>query len=418
MGNGGYDVRHYDIDIDVDPVTNTISAQTTITAEATGDLTSFNLDLSGLEVHAVTVDGAPAEFSRSAHELTVRPSQPLTRGTIFSARVSYSGTPETINDPGFPSSEVGWRRRDGVIYTESQPSGSMGWFPSNNHPSDKATFEIEIAVPEGLIAASNGRLVDQITREGRTTFTWRMVHPMATYLAAVYIGDFDRVEHGRLDGDGPLLRHYLPSDAEESVTQALSVIPDAIRFLEDLLGPYPFDAYGVIVMPFRLSFALENQTLSLHGPVNPSFMAHEAAHQWLGNSVSLDDWSDIWLNEGFATYLHKMFVADRDGTDFNASMEKLHARLPGRAAIPPKGIDIGEMFHRSVYDRGAMTLHALRLHAGDDVFFKILRMHYERSAGGTTNTAEFLGIVDEFAGSEAVALVKSWLTDKSVPALP
>ena len=124
----------------------------------------------------------------------------------------------------------------------------------------------------------------------------------------------------------------------------------------------------------------------------------------------------MWLNEGFATYLHMMFEAEHYGRDFDTQMQQLHAQLPGITDVVPKRITVEELFDASVYIRGAMTLHALRLHAGDDVFFAILRAHYDRSAGGTTNTAEFLAIVDELAGSEAVALVESWLYDETVPA--
>ena len=420
LGNAGYDVLHYEIELDVDPSANTISALTSITAQATEDLQTFNLDLSGLEVHSVTVDGVDAEFSRSGHELTIQPASPLTASSQFAVHVVYSGSPEAIADPGVPFSGLGWIHRDGVIYTVSEPSGSMTWFPSNNHPTDKATYEIQLTVPEGVTAASNGLLVDEATSDGRATFTWRMDDPMATYLAAVYIGDFDRIDHGPLYDGGPVWRDYVPRDAPAEIAQALSVTPAVIAFLEDLLGPYPFDAYGTIVMPFVLGLALENQTLSVHGraTIGPDIIAHEAAHQWLGDSVSPDDWSEIWLNEGFATYLHLMFEAEHYGADLQAGMQQLHASLPFITSVAPKQIDVHELFDGSVYVRGAMTLHALRLHTGDGPFFEILRTHYDRSAGGTTNTEEFLGIVDEIAGPDAVDLVESWLFDDEVPELP
>ena len=169
LGNGGYDVLHYDIDLDVDPAANTIAARTTISATAGEELSTFNLDLSGLEVHEVTVDGTNAEFSRSGAELTVMPVQLLTAGKTFTTSVLYSGSPEPIDDPGVSFLAVGWQVRDGVIFTASEPSGSMTWFPSNNHPTDKATFEIDITVPEPLTAASNGLLTSETTDDGRTT---------------------------------------------------------------------------------------------------------------------------------------------------------------------------------------------------------------------------------------------------------
>ena len=419
LGNPGYDVLHYDIDLDVDPAANTVSALTLATAQATEDLEAFNLDLSGLQVHSVTVDGAPAEVTRSGHELTVHPGSPIAAGSQFEVELHYSGSPEPVADPGVPFSKMGWLHRDGMTYTLGQPSGSMTWFPSNNHPADKATYEIEITVPAGVTAASNGLLVGETTT-GETTYTWRMDDPMASYLAAVYVGDFERIDHGPLYEGGPVWRDYVPRDAPPETAQALSVTPAVIAFLEELLGPYPFDAYGTIVTPFPLGFALENQTLSIHGPatIGPGIIAHEAAHQWFGNSVSPEDWSEIWLNEGFATYLHLMFEAEHFEADLYDTMDRLHAQMSALGAGPPKGIEIQDLFGFSVYLRGAATLHALRLHAGDDTFFEIVRAHYDRSAGGTTSTVEFLSIVDEFAGPGAVGLVESWLYDETVPALP
>ena len=417
LGNPGYDALHYDIELAVDTVAGTISARTALTAQATEELAWFNLDLLGLDVASVTVDGAAAAFARSGHELIIKPEIPPAAGSQFEVAVEYSGSPEAIDDPGVPFFAVGWQQAEGVIYTVSEPSGSMTWFPSNNHPTDKATYEIRITVPEGLTAASNGLLVDETTAAGRTTYTWRTDDPMATYLAAVYIGDFDRIDHGPLYEDGPLLRDYVPSDSTPETAAALSVTPEAIRFLEDLLGPYPFDAYGTIVMPFMLGFALENQTLSVHGPatIGPGIIAHEIAHQWLGNSVTLEDWSDIWLNEGFATYLHLMFEAEHFGMDFDETMTGVYAQLVALGEVPPKGIDIAELFGPSVYFRGAMTLHALRRHAGDETFFEILRAHYDRSAGGHTSTEGFLELVAELAGADAAALVETWLFDETVP---
>ncbi len=418
LGNPGYDVLHYKIKLEVGWRSNHITAMTSITAQATEDLESFNLDLSGLEVHMVNVDGVRAGFTRSGHELTVRPDSPLAAGSPFEVVLHYSGSPETLEDPGVPFLELGWQRRDDAIFTVSEPSGSMTWFPSNNHPTDKATYEIEVAVPSGLTAASNGILASKTINNGKTTYTWRMDDPMATYLAAVYIGDFDRIDHGSLYDGGPVIRDYVPSDSPPEIQQALSVTPKVIEFLEGLLGPYPFEAYGTIVMPFPLGFALENQTLSVHGPatIGPGIIAHEVAHQWLGNSVSPDDWSEIWMNEGFATYLHLMFEAEHFDGDLDATMAAIHARLISSGAVPPKGIEVEELLGRSVYYRGAATLHALRGHAGDETFFEILRTHYDRSAGGTTNTEEFLELVDELAGPEAVDLVESWLFDEAVPA--
>ena len=317
LGNGGYDVTHYDLEFDVNPVANTLDAVATLRAIATEELQEFNLDLSGLKVSAVTVNGAAAEFSRYKTELVIRPAEPIPASTEFVAEVAYSGSPEPVADPGVPFEGIGWFSVGEVIFTANEPSGSMSWYPSNNHPTDKATFTIRITVPERFTAASNGLLTHEAVVDGRRTVTWESDDPMATYLAAVYVGEFERHEY-RLRDD-LLIRDYIPSSlsdaAATSTVEALSITPGAIEYFEGLLGPYPFDAYGTIVMPFTLGFAMENQTLSLHGTqtLGSQIIAHELAHQWFGNSVTVADWSDIWLHEGFAHYLSFLYLAEVQG---------------------------------------------------------------------------------------------------------
>ena len=418
LGNYGYDVLHYDIDLDVEPSANSLDAVTTLTAVATGDLDTFNLDFHGLEVDTVAVDGVEAGFARDGSEMTVRPAAAISSGAQFTVAVSYSGTPQPIADPGMPFTTLGWHETGGVIYTVSQPSGAMTWYPSNNHPTDKATFTFQITVPDDTTAAATGLLTDETSANGRTTSTWHMDDPMATYLAAVYIGDFERHEQ-RLD-DGLLIRDYVPRDSDPSILGDLAVAPQAIRFFEEILGPYPFDAYGTIVMPFPLGFALENQTLSIHGRfgLDPYVIAHEAVHQWVGNSATVDDWSQIWLHEGFAHYLALLFTADFYGQDIESTMAREHRELVLAGTSPPGDIEAHELFDfHTVYSRGALTLHALRTLIGDELFFSILRAHYDQTAGGTTNTDLFLGIVDDLAGSVAVSLVESWLYDPEVPGI-
>jgi len=418
LGNSGYDVLHYDIDLDVEPSANTIDAVTTLTAVAAADLAAFNLDFHGLNVSRVAVNGTETGFSRDGQELTIELVEPISSGAQFTVAVSYSGTPQPIDDPGVPYKALGWHSDQGVIYTASEPSGSMTWYPSNNHPTDKANFTFRITVPDGVTAAATGLLTDEISANGRTTTTWQMNDPMATYLAAVYIGDFERHEQ-RLD-NGLLIRDYVPRGSDASVLDSLAVAPEAIRFFEEILGPYPFDAYGTIVMPFPLGFALENQTLSIHGPdtVYPYVIAHEVIHQWMGDSVTVDDWSHIWLHEGFAHYLGLMFIADFTGQELEALMAGEHLELTAAETSPPGAIQAHELFDfNTVYRRGALTLHALHTLVGDDLFFSIVRTHYDQSAGGNTNTDLFLEIVDDLAGTGAVSLVESWLYDPEMPGI-
>ena len=420
LGNSGYDVIHYDLVLEVDPDANTIDGITTVYAVSTGELETIYLDLSGLKVATVTVDGAAAEFLRERAELIVQPATPVPAGVGFTVEIAYSGVPERIDDPGVPFTRIGWFNQHGVIFTANEPSGSMSWFPSNNHPTDKATFTIVITVPEHLTAASTGVLVEESAADGRRTFTWQMNDPMATYLAAVYIGEFER--HTQATRDGLIIRDYIPSsltdEQRQATLEALSVTPGAIDFFEELLGPYPFDAYGTLVLPFSIGFAMENQTLSLHGDrtLIPLIIAHELAHQWFGNAVSPGDWSEIWLNEGFAHYLAFLYLADYGGHDIAALMANELQAARGANAVPPGSVTVEQLFDfPSVYQRSTLTLHALHRHVGDDTFLEILREHYQRSAGGSATTPDFMAIVAQHGGPDAVALLASWLYSPEIP---
>ena len=420
LGNGGYDALHYQIDLDINPSANTIEAQTTMTARATQNLAAFNMDFSGLTVDGITLDGQDVAFSRQGTELTIVVTEPLEPGDEFTTTVRYSGEPEPILDPGVPFTQIGWLNEDGAVFTVSEPSAAMTWYPANHHTTDKATFEFRLTVPSSLTAAATGILVEETQSNSRTTTTWQMTDPMATYLAAVYVGDFERVENSQ--ADGLLIRDYVPrscpnlstvEDCSSRIREALTITPEVIGYFESLLGPYPFEAYGTIVMPFELGFALENQTLSIHGfyTLTPEIIAHEIVHQWIGNSMTAQDWSEIWLHEGFATYLSHMYLDEIYGVDIDTKMRELARNMAAIDAVPPNQISVEQMFDISVYERGALTLHALRRLVGDEVFNDILHTHYQSSIHSNTTIESFLNTVTQLGGVQAANLVESWLND-------
>jgi hypothetical protein len=184
-GNGGYDVGHYDLEVAYDPATDVLQGEATIRARATQNLSRFNLDLQGLMVHSIEVDGRRASWSREGDELTVTPRKGLRKGMSFKVEVRYSGVPETLEDgSGFIHTD------DGALVV-GEPHVAATWYPVNDHPSDKASYTFEITVPLGLEAVANGVLGNRRTRRGWTTWTWDAKEPMASYLTTATIGDFD-----------------------------------------------------------------------------------------------------------------------------------------------------------------------------------------------------------------------------------
>ncbi len=309
LGNGGYDVQHYTLDLTVDVALNTIDGTATIDARATQDLSAFNLDFIGFTISAITVNGAAATWDHQPHELTITPAEPLLKDAAFTVSVAYSGTPSGLNiaAAGAMPYLSGWVNFGDGIFVASEPAGAAGWYPVNDHPLDKATYTLRITVPKPYMVAANGLLQDTLDNGETNTYLWELDDPAASYLVSVSIGEFDVVTE---DGpDGVLIRNYFPPKYRELGQIAFGRTGEMIAFFDDLFGPYPFDAYGVVVVNTELGFALENQTLSLFGVdrVGASgsieeVVAHELSHQWLGDNVSLASWGDIWLNEGFATY--------------------------------------------------------------------------------------------------------------------
>ncbi len=419
MGNGGYDVQHYTLDLDVDVPSNIITATATILAEATHPLSSFNLDLAGLTVESVTVDGDETLFSRIESELTITPTNSLADGQLFTTTIVYGGEPQPIIDPGASYSEVGWLTQIDGTFVASEPSGAMGWYPVNNHPRDKASYTFRVSVAPNYIVAANGMLTNVSEDKGRITYTWETADNTASYLTTIHIGDYE-IEVSE-SPDGVPIRNYFPKGTPRSIQAKFEKTGEMIDFLAELIAPYPFEVYGVALLNQDVRWALETQTLSTFGAsgAGETTVIHELAHQWFGNSVSPGDWQDIWLNEGFATYLSDLWIEDQEGQEvFVEHMRDMYDYLEEMGAKPPGSIPNEEMFSRTVYVRGAWTLHALRLEIGDETFFELLRTYYQRFANSDVTTDEFIALANEVSGRDVSPLINAWLFDEKMPPVP
>ncbi|MGP4046409.1 M1 family metallopeptidase [Streptomyces sp. 2A115] len=425
-GNGGYDVTHYDLTLDYDPKARRLTGTAEIEARAEQDLNAFNLDLKGMRVTGVEVAGEPARFDHGGQELTVRPHEDLDEGAAFSTVVRYSGTPETITDSD--GSEEGWLRTADGALALGEPTGSMAWFPGNHHPSDKATYDITVTVPEGLTAVSNGELRREDTERGRTSFAWRVGEPMATYVATVAVGDYETRSSKTADG----LPAYVavdPSQAKASA-EVLARIPEITEWAELNFGPYPFSSTGAIVeREGDAGYALETQNRPVFpGAPGIDLLVHELAHQWYGNSVTPKSWRDMWLNEGFATYAEWLWNEDHAGDTAQDVFDALYAgdyydsEADNDAvwAFPPaKPPSAARISDSPVYQRGAMVLHKIRETVGDDTFYDIVQGWAAAHRHGNADTAEFTAYVEKKApGEDFERIWKDWLYGEGRPAKP
>ncbi|MEU7708066.1 M1 family metallopeptidase [Streptomyces nodosus] len=423
MGNGGYDVLHYDLTLAYDPGPGRLAGTAVITARATRDLSAFDLDLTGLEVESVTVAGRAAPWSRGGQELTVRPQGGLGEGERFRTTVRYSGTPKTITDPD--GAREGWLRTADGALALGEPNGSMAWFPGNHHPCDKAAYDIRVTVPEGLQAVSNGELTGRTTGAGRTTFVWHSAEPMASYLATVAIGRYG-ITRSTL-GDG--LPVYLAVDPDQAGAgrELVARIPQVMEWAERTFGPYPFSSVGAIVArPGAAGYALETQTRPVFpGAPDTRMLVHELAHQWYGDSVTPKSWRDIWLNEGFATYAEWLWQEDHGGRTAQQVFDALYRG--DRGAVPAGGEKIwafpparqpgaAHVSDSPVYVRGAMVLHKIRQSVGDPAFREILRGWAAAHRHGNADTADFTAYVEKKTpGKDLREIWRDWLHGKGKP---
>lgn len=522
LGNGGYDVLHYAIDLDIDMDLNSLVGATTISATTTKELTSLNLDFLGLTIDELQVNNVDAAYKRDGRELTIFLPTPAPLGQALTIFVRYHGTPGEGQDFAEMSEfEMGWGFYGEGIYVAGEPSGASNIFPVNEHPADKATYQFRITVEDPYVVAANGLLQETIDQgDGFTTYVFQPQFPMASYLVTFGVAEFDlETQEGP---DGLPIRNYFGTDVASFVRDDFDQTPEMIALFNELFGPYPFETYGVVVHDLDLGFALEAQTLSVFGRsfTNEEVVSHELAHQWFGDSVSPTTWLDIWLNEGFATYASVLWIEHSQGLEaaqeilrehyasmapgqityeltkdslanglrnllpsdqsFEAEpleaalrillqnalspeqLDELAANLPEAglssaeipgfvqaldftnvdlpssqlsdffrqlnlfelaedfaAHFPPPG-DPGaeDIFNRSVYLRGALTLHALRLEIGDEAFFETLRTYAQRYSYANAATPDFIAVAEEVSGQSLNTLFNAWLYEQFIPDMP
>jgi aminopeptidase N len=466
QGNGGYDVVHYDIDLEFFPASDprmgtvvsgcalnpdfgagAIRATTTITATAATPLRSFGLDFKGLTITSLTVDGAAADYSRiqdaagDTYKVVVSPAAPVT-GT-FTVEVAYEGRPELYEfEAGFDLPQ-GWmaaqtfcdRRSqghlaDGGAVGIGQPAGGFTWFPNNTTPRDKATYTTTLTAPSDYTAVGIGRLTAKTDAGGgRTTWTWDETMPATTFLAVAAIGHYTETTGTvELDRGAVPVQGFGYAAMEEAVSlggrSTTQLVAEVVPWLEDQFGAYQPSVAGYIMAPLNSGWALE----IIGKPVftwalDEGTFVHEMAHQWAGNSVSVEDWSDLWLAEGYATYAEWLWDEAQGGTSAVDQGEwylfYYGADRPqwDYAVAAPASRD--ELWSWGSYEGGGIALAALRAGVGDAVFEDITRTWFERYRNSNASTEDYIDLAEEVSGRELDQWAEDFLysTDKP-PAWP
>jgi len=413
-GNGGYDALDYQVSISYDPATKKLDGDTVVTAKASADLKTFNLDLHGFEIASVEVDGKPATPARvGEHELVITPQATIPNGQTFKTRVRYSGVPERSENGTLGTN--GWQiSKSGGAFVAGEPHSATSWFPSNDTPRDKATFRLAARVPDGWSVISNGIEEPSTSDGGWTTYNWVETTRIATYLTTVGIDKWT-FERFTLPNGIPVVNAYAPG--AEGKKQVESRLPEILDFLSSKFGPYPQKAAGGIWINESIGFSLETQTRPIYATwAELTVVVHENAHQWYGDSVSVANWADICLNECFASYAQWLWDEAKERKDLDANYRTQVARTTDRF-WNRKLYDMGAgKEFGAVYDKGALAMHALRRQIGDDAFDKVLKGWSEKHKDGNASWPEFEQFVQDQSGQNLRAFFDAWFRGDQKPA--
>ena len=419
--NLGFEVSHYTLDLTYRVEPNLLHGEAILAIRADEDLASLTLDLGGAMVaRRVTAQGAPrvAKFRQSSGKLRLRFAEEVAAGTEFELVIRYGGSPRPIRTTW---GEIGWEETESGSLVASQPNGAPSWFPCDDTPSAKALYDIVITADDPFIVVSNGDLVSRQAGGSTTRWHYRTREPMATYLATVQVGEFSSFDLG------PSTRAWAPAALRERVLDEFAQQQEMVDFFASIYGPYPFADYQVVITEDELEIPLEAQGLSIFGSNHikgdhafERLIAHELSHQWFGNSVGLDEWKDIWLNEGFACYSEWLW-AEHKGENTAREAARSHYNVLGRKAQNLTVSDPGarDMFDDRVYKRGALAVHAIHRLLGD-AFFSTLRSYLTEHQHSVVEPSMLLDTFRAAAPDAALfdATVDAWLNQKALPSFP
>jgi aminopeptidase N len=422
-GDPSVDALHYGLEISWDDETRRLTGTARIRLRIPARESVLRLDLSRrLHPETVTLDGAKVSWTHDGAHLVVAAGRVLDRGSRHTLTVTYRGRPAPVDAPVVRGDfdTVGWTVTDsGQVWTMQEPWGALTWYPVNDHPSDKAYYDLRVQTRRDWRGVANGRLVgDEVAGERRTT-SWHLASPAAAYLVTVAIGPYQRYTD---TGPGGLPVTYWVRPGDRDKLAGLRRTPGMLHWLEKRLGRYPFDRAGAVVVPSRS--AMETQTLVtmgrsvLRGGRGASDLLHEYAHQWYGDSVTPDNWKDLWLNEGFAMYLQIRWEVAKGYRTMESWRRTLESydQLLRDAYGPPGEYDRQAWGSTNVYYCPALMLDRLRAKIGKKNFATVLRGWPQHHRFGNVHRGGWIRWVNRVTGRDLRPFVHRWLTSQDSPA--
>ena len=419
VGDPGVDALHYQLDLAWTPETQTLDGEETLVFRATEDAEQFQLDFGEpLEVGELTVDGEEAEFEEDGKDLVV--AHPVTADRRYVVEISYSGKPEPVPAPTTRTDfdAVGWEVTDrDETWTMQAPYGAFTWYAVNDQPSDKALYDFTISTPAPWVGVANGDLRSREEVDGDTVTEWHLDEPAASYLVTIAIGDFTMTEDR--SGSGIPMTYWTPRD-DDHARDRLRNSDRLLDWLEERLGAYPFSSFGILVvdslsgMETQTMVTLGNNDYILDSPV----ILHEMAHQWYGDQVTPEDWRDIWMSEGMATYLQATWESEhgsplQDQVDIWAATDQQIRDESG----PPADYDPKTYGETNVYLPPALMWDQLRRRIGDDRFWELVRAWPEQNDNGHGSYDEITAWWSEQTGQDLQPFFDDWLLGDQTPDL-
>ena len=417
------DTLHYDLNLDWDPGTKVLLGKTEITFRVTEPRDQIQLDFGApLSITGATLDGKQTKAAERGEELVVT-TPGLTPKGDHTLVLRYRGSPQPVQAAGSRTDllDVGWTTEsDGSVWTMQEPWGAYTWYPVNDHPSDKAFYDATIKSSGGMIGIFNGDEVKQTTDGDTTTTVWHLESPAASYLTTIAIGDYQETTD---QGPNGLPITYWVQPKDDNALDWLDESPEMLSWLEDTLGPYPFDRIGAVVVPSNS--AMETQTLVTMGSgvfradeaTLRGAILHEYAHQWYGDVVTPDNWPDLWLNEGFAMYIQLLWSDSVGLMDYDSTIANW-ASLDGRMRSqygPPGAYYQDEFASSNVYLSGAVMIDRIRQQIGDEAFFDALRAWPTVHEYGNANRNDYISWLSNRTGTDLGPLINEWLTSPTTP---
>ena len=433
-------ISHLSLDLRFDERAKSIGGMAVLTLSPVNDgLREIELDAAELEIEAITrqtsvPEGEPLQWETRRESITIRLDREYRRDEILTIGIRYSARPR--KGLFFIAPDAAYPTKPTQIWSQGENEDAHWWFPCHDVTNQKMTTELRATVGAGLVAISNGMLIETTANpDETTTFHWRLDQPHPAYLVSVVIGNYEviREQPGRVP-----LEYYLYPDRVEEGRRLFARTPEMIDFFAEKFGvDYPYPKYSQTLVDDFLFGAMENTSattmtdrclLDRRAEIDLNYddiVAHELAHQWWGDLVTCKDWSQIWLNESFATYSEYLWREHTLGADearwslFQDYLVYLREDLTShrRPMVCRKYRFSEELMDRHAYEKGACILHMLRSILGDEQFFRALAFYLKKHSFGVAETHDFKIAIEEATGRNLHWFFDQWIWNDGYPEL-